>query len=133
MPILALGVPVIDTLLVMLVRFLDRPKGRIAERVQSVFAPDRRHLHHLLAELGPKRSRIVGVIYALVLASSVLAIAVAMTKNATLGLTVVVIEIAVLFAVRTLGLRAAAGRLSREKRDAVKDLFENTTVGTPPG
>jgi UDP-GlcNAc:undecaprenyl-phosphate GlcNAc-1-phosphate transferase len=132
-PILALGVPVIDTLLVMLVRFLDRPKGRIAERVQSVFAPDRRHLHHLLAELGPKRSRIVGVIYALVLVSSALAIAVALTKNATLGLTVVVIEIAVLFAVRTLGLRAAAGRLSREKRDAVKDLFENTTVGTPPG
>ena len=132
-PILALGVPVIDTLLVMLVRFLDRPKGRIAERVQRVFAPDRRHLHHLLAELGPKRSRIVGVIYVLVLVSSALAITVALTKSATLGLTVVVIEIAVLFAVRTLGLRAAAGRLSREKRDAVKDLFENTTVGTPPG
>ncbi len=130
-PILALGVPVIDTLLVMLVRFLDRPKGRIAERLQSVFAPDRRHLHHLLAELGPKRSRIVGVIYALVLVSSALAIAVALTKNASLGLTVVVIEIAVLFAVRTLGLRAAASRLSREKRDAVKDLFENTTVGPP--
>jgi UDP-GlcNAc:undecaprenyl-phosphate GlcNAc-1-phosphate transferase len=124
-PILALGVPVIDTLLVMLVRFLDRPKGRIAERLQRVFAPDRRHLHHLLAELGPRRSRIVGVIYALVLVSSALAIAVALTKSMNLGLSVVVIEIVVLFAVRSLGLRAATSRLSRDKRDAVKlDLLE---------
>ena len=34
-PILALGVPVIDTLLVMGVRFLDRPKGRLARAVPA--------------------------------------------------------------------------------------------------
>lgn len=130
-PILALGVPVIDTLLVMVVRFLDRPKGRLAERLQRMFAPDRRHLHHLMAELGPKRGRIVGTIYVLVLASSALAIAVAITKNQTLGLAVVAIEIAVIFAVRSFGLRAAARRLAQQKLEAVKSDMIITTVGNP--
>ena len=106
-PILALGVPVIDTLLVMLVRFLDRPKGRIAERLQGVFAPDRRHLHHLLAELGPRRNRIVGTIYALVVVSVRLAITVAVTRVRRLGLAVVAIEVVVIFVVRS---SSACGR-----------------------
>src|SRR5215203_638565 len=78
-PILALGVPVMDTLLVRMVRFLDRPKSALADRFLRMFHADRKHLHHLLAHFGGRRSRIVGVIYAVVLSFCALALVVAVT------------------------------------------------------
>jgi len=58
LPALALGVPICDTLLSMLRRFLDR---------RSLFAPDRGHLHHRMLELGLNQRRAVMVIYAVTL------------------------------------------------------------------
>ena len=43
-PILALGVPVMDTLLVMVDRFLRRPGSTMKERLKGVFKADRSHL-----------------------------------------------------------------------------------------
>ena len=43
LPALALGIPIFDTLFSMLRRFLER---------RSLFAPDRRHIHHRLLDLG---------------------------------------------------------------------------------
>src|SRR4030042_1010094 len=44
-PILALGLPVMDTLAVMGVRFLERPTGRAVERLLRVFKAGRNHVH----------------------------------------------------------------------------------------
>jgi UDP-GlcNAc:undecaprenyl-phosphate/decaprenyl-phosphate GlcNAc-1-phosphate transferase len=119
-PILALGVPVIDTLLVMVVRFLDRPQGALTSRFLRMFHADRNHLHHLLAHFGSRRSRIVGMIYALVLGSCGLALLVAVTGQSVLGITLLLVEFLVILAIRRTGLALAARRLSRKQRDDIK-------------
>lgn len=54
LPILALGIPIFDTLFSMLRRFLER---------RSIFAPDRSHFHHRLVSLGLKQRHAVIAIY----------------------------------------------------------------------
>jgi len=55
LPVLALGIPIFDTFFCMLRRFLER---------RPLFAPDRRHFHHRLIELGLKQQHAVIAIYA---------------------------------------------------------------------
>jgi UDP-GlcNAc:undecaprenyl-phosphate/decaprenyl-phosphate GlcNAc-1-phosphate transferase len=119
-PILALGVPVMDTLLVMIVRFLDRPKSALADRFLRMFHADRKHLHHLLDHFGGKRSRIVGVIYAVVLSFCILALVVAVTGQTSLGLALVALEFAVILVMRRMGMIMGARRLSRLQREEIK-------------
>lgn len=119
-PILALGVPVMDTLLVMAVRFLDRPKGAFADRCLRMFHADRQHLHHLLAHFGGRRSRIVAVIYGVVLSFCVLALVVAVTGETTLGIVLVALEFSVILAMRRAGLAMEARRLARLQREEIK-------------
>jgi UDP-GlcNAc:undecaprenyl-phosphate GlcNAc-1-phosphate transferase len=126
-PILALGVPVIDTLLVMVVRFLDRAQGPLTSRFLRMFRADHNHLHHLLSHFGSRRSRIVGTIYVVVLGSCCMALLVATTGQSALGIALIVVEFTVILAMRHGGLARAARRLSRRQRDEVK-----TEVLGPP-
>ncbi len=119
-PILALGEPVMDTLLVMAVRFLDRPKSAIADRCLRMFHADRQHLHHLLSHFGGRRSRIVAVIYAVVLSFCTLALVVAVTGETTLGVSLVALEFSVILAMRRAGLAMEARRLARLQREEIK-------------
>jgi UDP-GlcNAc:undecaprenyl-phosphate GlcNAc-1-phosphate transferase len=119
-PILALGVPVMDTLLVMAVRFLDRPKGPVTGRFLRMFHADRQHLHHLLAHFGGARSRIVAVIYAVVLSFCALALFVAVTGETTLGVVLVVLEFTVILTMRRMGMAMEARRLARLHREEIK-------------
>lgn len=57
---LALGIPIFDTLLSMLRRFLER---------RSLFAADRGHFHHRMLELGFNQRRAVLAIYAVTLSA----------------------------------------------------------------
>lgn len=54
LPALALGIPIFDTLISMLRRFLER---------RSLFAPDRSHFHHRLIAMGLNQRRAVMIIY----------------------------------------------------------------------
>jgi UDP-GlcNAc:undecaprenyl-phosphate GlcNAc-1-phosphate transferase len=54
LPVLALGIPIFDTLFSMLRRIIDR---------RSMFAPDRRHFHHRLVDMGLKQRHAVIAIY----------------------------------------------------------------------
>jgi UDP-GlcNAc:undecaprenyl-phosphate GlcNAc-1-phosphate transferase len=56
LPMLALGIPIFDTLFSMLRRFLER---------RSIFSPDRSHFHHRLVDMGLKQRHVVLLIYAL--------------------------------------------------------------------
>ncbi len=122
-PFLALGVPVMDTLLVMAVRFLDRPKGPFTTRFLRMFRADRNHLHHVLEHFGGKRSRIVAVIYAVVLSFCALALLVAVTGQTVLGIALIVLEFSVVLAMRRLGMAMEAGRLSRLQREEIKSAL----------
>ncbi len=123
MPLLALGVPVVDTLLVMLVRFLERPKGRFATRFLRMFRADRQHLHHLLERLGARRARIVGWIYAVVLTFCVLALVVALTRSRMLGIFLLLVEVGVIVAMRSFGLRGEARRMAMRKRTEMRTEY----------
>jgi UDP-GlcNAc:undecaprenyl-phosphate GlcNAc-1-phosphate transferase len=131
-PILALGVPVMDTLLVMAVRFLDRPKGAVTDRFLRMFHADRKHLHHLLAHFGGERSRIVAVIYGVVLSFCVLALVVAVTGQTTLGMMLVLLEFSVILAMRQMGLAMEARRLSRLQREEIKAEVLGLTPAVEP-
>jgi UDP-GlcNAc:undecaprenyl-phosphate GlcNAc-1-phosphate transferase len=119
-PILALGVPVMDTLLVMAVRFLDRPKSALTSRFLRMFHADRQHLHHLLAHFGGERRRIVAVIYGVVLSFCALALFVAATGETTLGVGLVVLEFSVILTMRQMGMAMEARRLARLQREEIK-------------
>jgi len=61
LPVLALGIPIFDTLLSMLRRFLER---------RSLFSPDRSHFHHRLLDLGLAQRHAVVTIYLVTLLSA---------------------------------------------------------------
>jgi len=58
LPVLALGIPIFDTLFSMLRRFLER---------RRMFAPDRKHFHHMLIDKGIKQRHVVVTIYLITL------------------------------------------------------------------
>jgi UDP-GlcNAc:undecaprenyl-phosphate GlcNAc-1-phosphate transferase len=123
-PILALGVPVIDTLLVMLVRFLERPKGRLVGQMAAVFKADRNHIHHLVQHVRPHREAAVRWIYVLVMVSCGAALTVAVTKSGRLGVSLVVMEVAVIVVVRRMGLSRRARALGAERRRELIETVE---------
>jgi len=119
-PILALGVPVMDTLLVMAVRFLDRPKGPVTSRFLRMFHADRNHLHHLLAHFGGRRSSIVAAIYAMVVSFCAMALLVAVTGEVTLGVLLLALEFLIVLGIRRMGLAMQARRLALLQREEIK-------------
>jgi len=58
LPLLALGIPVFDTLSAILRRFLER---------RSVFSPDRQHFHHKLLDMGLAQRQVVILAYVVTL------------------------------------------------------------------
>jgi UDP-GlcNAc:undecaprenyl-phosphate GlcNAc-1-phosphate transferase len=118
-PLLALGVPVIDTLLVMAMRFVAQPHSAPAERLLAMFRADRNHMHHLLLHRRDRR-RVVAWIYGLVLTFCALALVVALTRNLPLGLAVLATEGGVMVALRRSGVRARLAEASAQRRAALR-------------
>ncbi len=75
-PIVALGVPIIDTLLAMVRRFLER---------RPLFSPDRGHIHHRLLDMGITHRRAVLIIYGVTVALCVGAIGIAFGRSWEVG------------------------------------------------
>jgi UDP-GlcNAc:undecaprenyl-phosphate GlcNAc-1-phosphate transferase len=124
-PLLALGVPVIDTLLVMGVRFVARPHGALGDRLLAMFRADRSHIHHLLLRRRD-HGRVVAWIYGTVLTFCVLAVVVAVTRNPTLGVMVLATEGVVMVVLRRSGVRERLAESSAEQRQALRsDLGVN--------
>jgi UDP-GlcNAc:undecaprenyl-phosphate/decaprenyl-phosphate GlcNAc-1-phosphate transferase len=129
-PILALGLPVIDTLLVMLFRFTRKSRGSLVKRAGRMFHADRYHLHHLMTHLGRNRGRIVVGIYSVAALFCIMALVVATSRNVTLGFALIGLEILVVFGMRQMGLHADLLRLSMEKRKVARDLIFAETSPT---
>jgi hypothetical protein len=72
LPVLALGIPVFDTLFSMLRRFLER---------RSIFSPDRGHFHHRLLALGLHQRHVVIIAYALTLVTAGLGMFMLITRS----------------------------------------------------
>ena len=124
-PILALGLPLIDTVLVMAVRFTgQRSDGSFLDRCAGVFKADRQHLHHLVQALGARRSQIVLGLYGLVMAFCLMAFLVAARdENKWLGFGLLAIEVVAVLLIRIAGLRAQARQLSLLQRKEAKVII----------
>jgi UDP-GlcNAc:undecaprenyl-phosphate GlcNAc-1-phosphate transferase len=122
-PVLALGIPVMDSLVVMTVRFLERPKGHAVERLLRIFRADRNHVHHLMQRHGASRPTVVRMLYLFVLVSCAMALTVGLTKSSGLGVTLVIVEAAAILLVRTLGFARFTRALADDQREELREKW----------
>jgi len=111
-PILAFGLPIMDTLLAMLRRFLrglhvmeTTDEGRLRLfflRGKTMFEADRDHIHHRLMRLGLYHRNAVIFLYAACAAFGGAALLMAAYRNANTGLVLLAVALAVGVAVRKL-------------------------------
>lgn len=127
-PLLALGVPIIDACLVMLGRFLRGPQSGPVKRVLRMFNADRNHLHHLMEVLHLTRPRVVLGIYALVVAFCAFSLTVALSKSASIGVALIVVEFVVILAVRHWGFQRVA-TVSEEESVVADNVYPISKAG----
>ncbi len=107
-PLVALGLPIMDTLFAMVRRFLER---------RPIFSPDRGHIHHQLLGMGINHRRAVLILYGLSILFTAGAILVSMGRNWQVGGALVVLSVAVIGVVRALGnFQTAMRRWRRGER-----------------
>lgn len=90
-PVLALGVPITDTLFAMLRRILER---------RSIFSPDRGHIHHRLLDMGLTHRRAVLAIYGASAVLCVLAIVGSIRRDWQIGFSLAVLSVLIFGVVR---------------------------------
>jgi len=133
-PLLAMGVPIIDTLFAVVRRYLER---------RSIFSPDRGHIHHRLLDLGFTHRRAVLALYGASVVFTVSAIAVYFGRSWQIAAALAVSAVAVVGMVRGLGLfqlravrrRQREGDLSLHAelfRRALPDYFKALAVAPNP-
>lgn len=114
-PLVALGLPIIDTLFAMVRRILER---------RSIFSPDRGHIHHRLLAMGLNHRRAVLLLYGLTILFTAGAILISMGRNWQVGGAIFVLSLAVIGVVRTMGNLPATVQQwrKREKRPRPADI-----------
>jgi UDP-GlcNAc:undecaprenyl-phosphate GlcNAc-1-phosphate transferase len=85
-PMLALALPVLDTLIVMRQRF--GPKATLGTRVLRMFNADRRHFHHILAEKYGSINKAIFSIWIITLLFAVSAVLTVVDKTRVAGYTI---------------------------------------------
>lgn len=113
-PILALALPMLDTLFVMRGRFF-RPGLRLAERIFAMFNADRQHFHHLLHERYGSHARAVASIWFLTLLFSVAAVLTVTNATRWWGYGLALVALAI-----TLATRIVVARYPEIQREVVE-------------
>jgi UDP-GlcNAc:undecaprenyl-phosphate GlcNAc-1-phosphate transferase len=106
-PMVALGVPIIDTLLAIVRRFLER---------RPLFSPDRGHIHHRLLDMGITHRRAVLIIYAVTVVLSVASIAIAFGRMWQVGAAVLGVSAVLIGLVRFIGYFEYLSLVGRQKQ-----------------
>ncbi len=94
LPVIALGLPLFDTILSPLRRFA---KGR------SMFKPDSGHIHHKLIHMGFSTKHVVVFIYFITLCLGIMAILMVNLRDERTGLFLILLGAGVIFFIRKLG------------------------------
>ncbi len=112
-PLLALGLPIMDMLFAMVRRFLER---------RPIFSPDRGHIHHRLLDIGLTHRRAVFVLYGVSLAFTVVALAVHLGRSWQIGMALLVLTLSIVGVIRFVGgLDATVLRQHRKTIDPVAE------------
>jgi len=93
-PVLALGLPLFDTILAPIRRFI---RGR------GLFSPDREHIHHRLRAMGLTSRNVTLVFYAISAGLCILALILVNLEDEQAGLFLIVLGIGAIFFIRKLG------------------------------
>ena len=113
-PLLVLGVPIVDTILAMVRRFLksflprQQEGGSLLSTLKSIFSPDRSHVHHRLIARGFSHMRAVLVLYLVSLALGFSAILIRVSRNDNSSLILLVIGVALIVGIAQLRYREMA-------------------------
>ncbi|HSM50320.1 MAG TPA: MraY family glycosyltransferase [Thermoanaerobaculia bacterium] len=124
LPLLALGLPVIDTLLVMAVRFLEESGRSVPARLRRVVEADRQHLHHLLGNLVRRRRRIVLALWGTAAVFCAMALVVVVEGAPELGLVLLGVQIVAVFLLRRLGFARAARAQAEKERARMRQALQ---------
>ena len=131
-PILALGLPVFDTLLVMAYRFTRSRSRPPLARAAGMFEADRNHLHFLLGRLIKSRRHVVLALYAAGALFTTMALLVAMTGSPLLGLVSLALGGLTVLIVRQAGLSARLRDAVLAERAAIRAELEEQAETTGP-
>ena len=132
-PVLALGLPIFDTLFALVRRFIER---------RPIFSPDRGHVHHRLIDMGLTQRRAVLLLYAVCLACTAIAILTSLGRSWAVGGLLVFLSVTVTCLIRFMGafhrsfamrrqkarLRTRHAELLRRIVPQLAGLFERTRV-----
>lgn len=95
-PILAMGVPIVDTLLAISRRYMQR---------RPIFSPDKEHLHHKLLDMGLTHKKTVLVIYGISILFTAVSIAIYMSrKKWEVGVALLISSILIFVMMRAVGM-----------------------------
>jgi UDP-GlcNAc:undecaprenyl-phosphate GlcNAc-1-phosphate transferase len=107
-PVVALGIPITDTLLTIVRRFVER---------RPIFAADRGHIHHKLLDLGLTHRRVVLLIHGLSIVLTLAAIGLALGRSWEVGLAILAASAVLVVLIRSAGYFENIVRSPRVVRD----------------
>jgi UDP-GlcNAc:undecaprenyl-phosphate GlcNAc-1-phosphate transferase len=93
-PIVALGLPIVDTSFSLLRRFLEK---------RPLFSPDRGHIHHRLLDMGLTHRRAVLILYGVCVVLTAAAIGISLGRSWTTGVALLLASVAIIGVVRFVG------------------------------
>lgn len=105
-PMIALGLPIFDTLLTIVRRFLEK---------RSIFAADRGHIHHRLLDLGLTHRRAVMLLYGVSVVFTASAIAISLGRTWQTGVALLSVSVVLVALVRFVGYFEYVHVLRRQK------------------
>lgn len=106
-PVLALGVPILDTLFAIVRRFLER---------RPLFSPDRGHIHHRLLDMGLTHRRVVLIIYGVSVAFTASGIAIALGRRWQVGVALLSATVVLVALIRFVGYVEQINQSVRSRR-----------------
>ncbi len=126
-PLLAMGIPIFDTLFVMLRRILER---------KPLFAPDRGHVHHRLVAMGLTQKKAVIILYSITVILTSCGMFMMMARNLASIILLLCLLILLITAFRMLGavrLRETLAGIKRRRAitraiQNERDVFQETDL-----
>jgi hypothetical protein len=119
-PLVSFGLPLIDTGLAVIRRFLS---GR------PLFSADRNHIHHRLLEMGFSHRQVVIILYGVSAALGLLSLLMLDEGGSSVGVVLIIVGCGIIFGVQHLGYHEFAElRRAAERTIAQKDMIGNNLV-----
>ncbi len=119
-PIMAMGLPILDTSLAFVRRFM---------RNQPIFLADRQHIHHILLSKGLNQRKVVFILYGISLLFTLLALGSIFVKDKELFLMMLVFGVIVIVIITKLGyMDLFYGKYILKREKTMEEMLEKVLV-----